>query len=124
MDFVRANYPAALPIPGGTIWLGNAGGAAKARIVNVEAYGPVEVTAGIPFNRQPDGQSALWLKVGGLSANAFVELDGRRLPSAVAGDLISALLGPELTARPGRYWLKVVDLSSNLVTEPVPIEAK
>ncbi|KAA1054014.1 hypothetical protein FH063_002249 [Azospirillum argentinense] len=121
MAFVRSRYPGVVPFPGGTAYLAERVDE-PSRVVQVQAYGPQATPAGVPFNRQPDGASALWMSVPGLSGSAQVRFDGAPLASAVAGDVISALIPVDRIAAPGRHWLEVVDPASGLRTEPVPFD--
>lgn len=121
MDVVRERYRIVVPIPGGTAYILEQA-AGQARIVQVKAYGPTATPAGVPFNRQPDGRSALWLSVSGLSGAAQVRFDGVPLVSTVAGDVVSALVPADRIDAPGRHWLEVVDPAAGLRTEPVPFD--
>jgi hypothetical protein len=123
MAYVKEHYPVSVPIAGvGTAWLLHPADPARARIETVEAYGPTGTQAGEAFNRQPDGSSALWLRLPGLRPTASLRFDGRPLASAIAGDGISAVVPPELFATPGRHWLQVVDEAFNMRTTPVPFD--
>lgn len=121
MDFVRERYRIVVPIPGGMAYILEQA-AGQARIAQVKAYGPTSTPAGVPFNRQPDGSSALWVSMPGLSGTAQVRFDGVPLASAVAGDVVSALVPADRIATPGRHWLEVVDPAAGLRTEPLPFD--
>ncbi len=124
MEFVRETYPRAVSIPGGTAYLLDQAEAPEARMATVEAYGPTSTRVGVPFNEQPGGFSAIWLKAPGLSDAARVEMDGVPLASTVVGDVISALVPADLISAPGRMWLQVTDPIGNLKTVPVPFDVQ
>ncbi|MBB3268198.1 hypothetical protein FHW79_005873 [Azospirillum sp. OGB3] len=121
MDVVRERYRTVVPIPGGSAYILEQA-AGQGRTAKVKAYGPTATPVNVPFNQQPDGSSALWLSVPGLSGAAQVRLDGVPLASAVAGDVVSALVPADRIAAPGRHWLEVVDPAAGLRTEPVPFD--
>ena len=82
---------------------------ARAATVEIQAYGPISVPTATPFNVQPDGRSALWVKT---SRSAFPEvvisLAGRRLDTQRAGSLFTAFVPDDLTAKPGALELVLI----------------
>jgi hypothetical protein len=82
---------------------------ARAAIIEIQAYGPTSVPTATPFNVQPDGRSALWVKT---SRSAFPEvvisLAGRRLETHRAGSLFTAFVPDDLTAKPGSLELVLI----------------
>ena len=82
---------------------------ARAAIIEIQAYGPTAVPTATPFNVQPDGRSALWVKT---SRSAFPEvvisLAGRRLETHRAGSLFTAFVPDDLTAKPGSLELVLI----------------
>ncbi|CAO3440077.1 hypothetical protein [Azospirillum argentinense] len=96
---------------------------ATARMETVDAYGPTVTEAGKPFNPQPDGSSALWLRTSSrLHPGAYALLDDIPLTSTVAGNILSALVPRRLIEAPGRRWLQVIDGEGNMRTDPVPFD--
>lgn len=125
MDFVRKNYPVAVPIGMGTIWLKTApkieAVTPAATVAKVTGYGPTGTTAGKPFNVQPDGRSALWMHLSvEVSPFAKIYLDDKPLATNVNGTAVSAIIPSEAFATPGEHALRVTDTEDNITTEPVP----
>jgi hypothetical protein len=85
---------------------------------------PSSVRAGVPFQVQPDGSSALSIEGAGFRPGVFVMLADRPLITAFGNSgWITATVPPELTRRAGRLELRVVDPgrgSSSAVFEVVP----
>ena len=79
----------------------------------IQAFGPTPVVAGKPFNVQPDGSSAMWMRLSS-SANAKTSIVFRnqKLKTVAAGNLLSARVPAELFASPGEVDIYVVDESN------------
>jgi hypothetical protein len=81
----------------------------------VQSWGPESTQAGVPFNRQPNGDSAFWIVSTGES-QVIVELAGRPLPTTVRADIVTAsvpqTLVATLLAEPGDYELALTDPAS------------
>jgi hypothetical protein len=96
----------------------------RAAIIEIQAHGPTPVPAATPFNVQPDGRSALWVKT---SRSAFPEvvisLAGRRLETHRPGSVYTAFVPDDLTAKPGSLELVLIGRDgmprSNAVTVEV-----
>lgn len=72
-------------------------------------WGPSTVDVGAPFNRQPDGSSALWFRLEGAPTGVTVAFDGRPLAVTMGtAGLVSAAV-TELPRLPGRYRLVLAD---------------
>ena len=89
---------------------------------NIDKFGPRTVQAGAAFNKQKDGNSALWVhSANRLAQDAVIVLDGQKLTTHVKADGASAEVPAALYARPGSYSLQVVEevdgkqLQSNVV---------
>jgi hypothetical protein len=77
--------------------------------VAIVAFGPTQVTRDTPFNVQPDGASAIWLRVDRYPDPATkISLAGAVLDTVVQGDLLTAPVPGPLTAHPGRIPLLLV----------------
>ena len=86
--------------------------------VKVEDWGPRETGAGKPFNVQPNGKSALWIKVTGLNASAGVKLfvgDALLEDVNVATNLVTASLPAQNTLldKPGDQAVVLVEGATN-----------
>jgi len=88
-------------------------------------YGPRAVLRGRPFNAQPDGSSAIWLKLDQplLGGSAVVNFSGRELKTTVDGSVVTAIVPPSLIASPSNAKVVVQvalpdggKISSNEVT--------
>ncbi|OGT54905.1 MAG: hypothetical protein A3E01_07825 [Gammaproteobacteria bacterium RIFCSPHIGHO2_12_FULL_63_22] len=72
-------------------------------------YGPKRVSAGKPFNVQPDGRSAIWIKVAPKSGNFRLVVAGEPLQFTHAGQIVSLLSQGALEkalSRPGQVDLE------------------
>jgi hypothetical protein len=77
--------------------------------VEIVAFGPAQVTRDTPFNVQPDGASAIWLRVDRyLDPASRISLAGTVLDTVIQGDVATARVPDALTARPGRIPLLLV----------------
>jgi len=71
--------------------------------------GVARAQAGAPFNAQPDGRSALWVRCENAQPGTVVLFGGTCLPTTWGGpELLTALVPVELYARPGRYPVRLV----------------
>ncbi len=77
--------------------------------VVITKFGPTEVHAGVPFNKQPDGNSAVWMDANRSLAGNHVAIyfDGTPLQTVIKGSEITALVPPRLYARTGTHMLWV-----------------
>lgn len=88
------------------------------------SWGPSSVEVGVPFNRQPDGSSALWFRLDDAPAGVTVTLDGRPLAVTVGtAGLVSAAV-PELPRLPGRFRLVLGDGASGRPLAEAWLEVK
>lgn len=86
-----------------------------AQILRIVAWGPAETLAGVPFNRQPNGQAALWIRLDR-------SLDGRvvlirfgdaYLEASVAGGTVTASVPTAAYASAGAREVSVVATSAD-----------
>jgi len=76
--------------------------------LRIVSFGPDVIQAGIDFNLQPNGQSAIWLKVSRpLGADAAILLAGHPLVSAPNGNTITAFVPRRFYTNPGKLTLAV-----------------
>ena len=94
--------------------------------VSIVSYGPTPVSHGRPFNVQPSGRSAIWVRIDGQSAPDMVlALGETRLTTVADGDLLTAAVPATLFAHPAVLPLSVealragVRLRSPAVSFPV-----
>jgi hypothetical protein len=73
--------------------------------------GPVRTKVGQPFNVQPDGQAALWLKMENATKTTVVIWGWKRLKTSfVNPNLLTALVTPkELYSKAGQYQIYSLD---------------
>ena len=77
--------------------------------VAIVAFGPSPVTANTPFNVQPNGASALWVRVDRYPAPGVqISLNGTVLHTELHGDVATAVVPIELTAHPGSVPLLLI----------------
>jgi glycosyltransferase involved in cell wall biosynthesis len=96
-----------------------------ARLPSIEAFGPHPVSAGEPFNVQPDGRSAMWaLLESPPDSQARLIFNGSALETTVDGRLVTAAVPAYLTGRPGKVplWLESNNVNVMRVSDPVYFE--
>ena len=93
-------------------------GEAQMRILD---WGPRDIVAGEPFNMQPDGSNALWIKMRHAPLDTVVEVGGVALESSVhsGGEWLTALIPAELTSQPGRLELTLRSAGTGEVGGPL-----
>lgn len=81
----------------------------------LKKFGPNEVKAGQVFNKQPNGESAIWAETENVTPSTILVLDGVRLESAphADGKAASAFVPKNLYQKPGEYSLYLLDTKSN-----------
>lgn len=86
----------------------------EAGFCRVIAWGEQETRAGLAFNPQPDGSSALWIRIDCAPQDTVVMFGGHALPTTVRATegLITARVDPpDLYARPGDQTVRLVSES-------------
>lgn len=89
----------------------SAGPAADQRrcAVEVASWGPQSTTVGTPFNQQPDGSSALWLKSPQATAISSIEIGNTVALVHAGSDMVSAeFKDPGFIEKSGRYPIRAV----------------
>ena len=81
----------------------------------LKKFGPEEVKAGQIFNKQPNGESAIWAETENVTSTTVFVLDGVRLESATHADgrAASAFVPRKLYEKPGEFTLYLLDTNSN-----------
>ena len=88
----------------------------------IVAFGPNPVVHNQPFNQQPSGESAIWVKLNKQAEEDFVlVLDGHELATVVAGDLLTAAVPPTLFSKPGslQLWVEATRQGDKVHSKPV-----
>ncbi len=77
--------------------------------------GPEDIKAGVVFNKQPNGESAIWTETVNASPGTILVLNGVPLKSARRedGKLVTAFVPKELYSKPGEYPLYLLDTKTN-----------
>ena len=123
VDHVARSYPVSGRFEMGTVWLRDDAGRPALRRVEIVDWGPKSARVGEAFNRQPNGQSAIWLRLGSdAGGGATIRLDGRDLPTFTDGVAVTALVPQDLLSRPRALSLQVVDPLRNIESQIVTLE--
>jgi glycosyltransferase involved in cell wall biosynthesis len=103
------------------------GPAASKSALKILSFGPRPVTRCEPFNVQPDGSSAMWMRLDGdVGARASIIFDGKALTTVVQGSIVTATVPLHLvtTAGPKPVWLEVRVPGGVENSDPVLFEVK
>ena len=90
-------------------------------VVDIVDYGPNPIEAGHPFNLQPDGTSAIWLRTSkAVPPGTCARLGGEELKTVLRGTLATAVVPKAATAGPAEFPLMLTARNgqprSNVVT--------
>ena len=87
----------------------------------ITRWGPSSVKQGEKFNKQPNGQSAVWIAGRHFSRNALIVWNGKELQTVVnlKESVLTALVPDDCYDTPGNYPVIVRDSAKNKETEPV-----
>jgi hypothetical protein len=82
--------------------------------VKVENWGPRETTEGTKFNIQPNGQSAVWVTVKGVSRHpkTHVTFGGKEISGtdlAVQDEVVTFIVRDELIQKSGSYEVAIIE---------------
>jgi hypothetical protein len=126
--------PQAAKSPGNILWgsSGQEGGEGpleageEAPAPVIDDYGPRRIEAGVPFNVQPSGASALWFHARHATYRTVVVFDGRELRSAVAQDgrTVSAAVPDELFRVSGEHAVFLFDKLRRQKSEVVKLRVE
>ena len=95
----------------------------RSDLVGIVAFGPAQARCNIPFNVQPNGASAIWLRVDRYPGPATqISLNGAALQTELQGNLMTALVPDAVTARPGRIPLVLVGPDGTKRSNTVTLE--
>jgi len=87
----------------------------KSRPLVLKKFGPEHIRAGQVFNKQPNGESALWAETENATPTTVFVLNGVPLESAPQseGRAVSAIVPKRLYEKPGEYPLYLLDKKTN-----------
>ncbi len=87
--------------------------------VQILDFGPRNARAGVPFNQQPDGASALWFKldrnVEGSVVN--VHVGDQLITGDISGDIVTVKIPDELHDKPGTVNLSLDQVNGGFVVK-------
>jgi hypothetical protein len=87
----------------------------------IVSFGPQEVVRGVPFNQQPDGRSAMWVRtLRDPPAGAVIEIAGTVLQTSTKGTLLSAPVPAAATAAGGELRSASSGLTARHAPTPSP----
>jgi peptidoglycan/LPS O-acetylase OafA/YrhL len=95
--------------------------------VQIVAYGPDTVVRGQPFNQQPDGSSAIWVKLDRVADPDFgLILGGKQLKTVNNGVVLTATVPLGLLGNRGpvKLWVEAMRTTSKAQSKPVTILVK
>jgi len=78
-------------------------------------FGPNDIKRGEVFNKQPNGESAIWAQADNVTSTTILVLNGEVLVSQahVKDNLITAFVPKKLYASPGEYPLYLLDTKTD-----------
>lgn len=75
----------------------------------IVSFGPDEAVCGAPFNQQPDGNSAMWIRtLRDPPPGAVIEIAGTVLQTTIRGNLLTALVPAAVTAASGDIEVRLL----------------
>ena len=84
-------------------------------------FGPNEVSAGKPFNVQPTGESAMWIKASRpVGPDSKIVIGETRLPTVISGDVLTAVVPVPLYSEAGQKHLTIEELRDGRWTMAKP----
>jgi peptidoglycan/LPS O-acetylase OafA/YrhL len=93
------------------------------RPIEIVTYGPHETTIGVPFNAQPDGSSALWVKPSRATGGVLrIRFDGVLLETLDTGLVLTARVPATLLAAPRDLSIELADRDGVVRSKPVPFQ--
>jgi len=91
--------------------------------VQIVKYGPQNIKANIGFHVQPNGLSAVWIRMSqDLEGKVYVSINGTRLPGVHRGDIVSAEVPSYLYSKPGSYPMYVLEARGNQEIKSSPVD--
>jgi hypothetical protein len=92
----------------------------------LKQFGPEDIRAGQVFNKQPNGESAIWAETENATPTTVMVLNGVPLESAPQseGRAVSAIVPRNLYEKPGEYPLYLLDRKTNRKSNEVKFIVK
>lgn len=93
----------------------------------LKSVGPSDIRAGVKFNVQPDGFSALWLNAQGATSTTVPVLSGVELTAVNVrdnGSLVTAVVPPKLYQKAGSYPLFLIDKKTGTKSNEISFVVK
>jgi glycosyltransferase involved in cell wall biosynthesis len=91
--------------------------------VDIVAYGPRPIEAGRPFNLQPDGSSAIWLRTSrAVRPGTRIRLGDEDLETVICGTVATAIVPKAATANPGEVPLVLADRNAQPLSNVVILQ--
>jgi hypothetical protein len=92
----------------------------------IRQFGPAPIRAGVPFNVQPSGGSALWFRARRVTYPTVVVFGGRELRTSISpdGQTVSAILPDELFRHPGEHQVYLLDKMRRLKSAAVTLRVE
>ena len=91
--------------------------------MDIVAFGPRTIDAARPFNPQPDGSSAIWLRASrALRPDARICLGAEELETVICGTLATAKVPKASTVNPGEIPLVLSDPNGQLLSNVVTLQ--
>jgi hypothetical protein len=78
----------------------------------IERWGPDHAPQGQPFNEQPDGSAAFWVRIGCAPETAQLVLDDKPLPTTVHTGIVTARVPHYADLESGKHTLAIHDPAS------------
>ncbi len=78
----------------------------------IERWGPDHAPQGQAFNEQPNGEAAIWVRIGCAPKNAELVLDERPLPTTVSSGIVTARVPHFAALSTGDHNVRIHDPSS------------
>ena len=95
----------------------------RVEMVEIVDFGPQPVRCGQPFEVQPNGNSAIWVRSSRrCEPGSMLRLDGVDLDTVVRNTLLTALVPEALVAAPGDLELLIVRPDKSPLSSPVRFE--
>ena len=86
----------------------------------LKEIGPTKTKAGVGFNIQPEGGSAMWAIVVNKTDSTVIVWDNRKLPTFQhAAGIITAPIPEEFYAHPGQHEVFVLDVETGLKSNSI-----
>ena len=82
--------------------------------INIESWGPQNTPEKTKFNIQPNGSSAVWVKVKGVSRHpkTYVTFGGKEISGidlAVQDEAVTFIVGDKLIQQSGHYEVAIIE---------------